>query len=391
MGPDCGTAIVNGYGLGFANRVRRGNIGVVAASGTGAQAVTVGIHQNGGGVSQAFGTGGRDLKPEVGGRTALLGVELLGGDPATDVIVLISKPAAPEVATRLLQAALKTGKPIVVVFLGLPFPARRIGHLHFAVSLAEAAELAVLLADSPREQRSQPAPEPLTGDVRALYSGGTLAYELLLALQATFTPLTSNIPLRVEQAMADVWHSQGHVVLDLGEDEFTQGRLHPMLDNDLRLRRLEQEGADPALGALLLDVVLGDGAHPDPASELAPALEALKAQRPELLVSVLLVGTDSDPQGLESQRERFEAAGATVHTTVVAVVAELNGRYFPSTPATSPFTPDFAAVNIGLESFYESLIAQGGKAVQVDWRPPAGGNEKMLSILAKLKSQGKTS
>src|SRR6185436_12602756 len=177
MGPDCGTAIINGVGLGFANRVRRGSIGVVGASGTGTQAVTAQIHNIGAGVSHAIGTGGRDLKSDVGAITAHQALNLLARDDETKVIVIVSKPPSPDVATQLISAAQATGKPVVIYFIGYPPPARKIGNLYFAVSLSEAAELAVKVG----EQATKISEKSIVTNryLRGLFSGGTLAYETL--------------------------------------------------------------------------------------------------------------------------------------------------------------------------------------------------------------------
>lgn len=391
MGPDCGTAVINGIGLGFANRIRRGNIGLVAASGTGLQAVSSHIHQLGGGVSQAIGTGGRDLKPEVGGATTRQGLDLLARDEETAVIVLISKPPAPEVATQLLAAAQSVGKPVIVNFIGYPPPARQLGNLHFANNAWETAVLAVELAQktsnsSPRS----PHPPRLTGYLRGLFSGGTLAYEAMLGLQTVLSPLYSNGPIRPEQQLADPLVSQANTILDMGEDDFTQGRLHPMMDNDLRIRRLRQEAADPEVGLIMLDVVLGEGSHPDPASELAPVIaEIVLGER--VPVAVILIGTDQDPQEMTTQSDKLVEAGAAVFTDTASAVAMISQRLQPvPTALANPvdlaaFKTPLAAINVGLESFFESIIGQEGTAVQVEWRPAAGGNEKMMALLAKMK------
>lgn len=403
MGPDCGTAIVNGIGLGFANRVRRGGIGVVAAAGTGLQAITCRVHELGAGISQAFGTGSRDLRVEVGGITALQALDLLSRDPQTKVIVLVSKPPAADVVTKLLSAAQTIRKPVVVDFIGYPPPARQLGNLHFVVSLDEAAQLAVELMETDRSGRLTAADgrSPVTGYLRGLFSGGTLAVQALLSLQPTLSPLYSNVPLRPDQALADSWRSQAHTILDLGEDEFTQGRLHPMLDNDLRLRRLRQEAADPEVGLILLDVVLGEGAHPDPAGELAPAIAQVKGARAELEVVAIVVGTDQDPQKTATQSNRLAEAGASVFRTTADAMAYVNERLkrsarydYPPLPLQH-FGDTLAAINVGLEAFYDSLIAQGAAAIHIDWRPPAAGNEAMMALLARMKAgnrpEGETS
>jgi FdrA protein len=367
MGPDCGTAIVGGAGLGFANRVRRGPIGLVGASGTGLQAIASHLHTLGSGVSQALGLGGRDLSREVGGITAAQSLDLLRRDPETRAIVLVSKPPAPEVAARLLGLARSVGKPVVVYFLGAPLPGRRIGNLHFAASLSEAAEMAVDLLGT-----ETALPEVGDGALRGLFSGGTLAQETRLGLSAVLPP-------------------DRFEILDLGDDEYTVGRLHPMIDQDLRLRRLRQEAADRQVSLILLDVVLGEGAHADPAGELAPAIEEARAGRPDLDFAVVVIGTDEDPQNLALQIETLERAGTRVFRTVdglvdhaarlLATPAEIDGVPVPLEAIQGPV----AALNVGLESFHDSLVAQGVSAVQLDWSPPAGGNDKLAGILERMK------
>jgi len=389
MGPDCGTAIINGIGLGFANRVRRGAIGLVGASGTGLQAITSQIHTLGGGVSQAIGTGGRDLQAEVGAITAHQALAALARDSETRVIVLVSKPPAPAVVTQLLAAARALGKPVIVNFIGYPPPARKLGNLHFATSLSEAAESAMdqLAAGG---APSRPAEPPIMGYLRGLFSGGTLAYEAMLGLQAVLSPLYSNVPFRESQRLPDPLKSQAHTIVDLGDDVFMVGRLHPMIDHDLRLRRLRQEAADPEVGLILLDVVLGEGAHPDPARELAPAIAEVKTAR-SLEVVALVIGTDADPQNLENQKERLQDAGAIAFRTPTEAI-DYVARRMSSRPvdagapvALETLNKPLAAINVGLESFYTSLVGQGASAVHVDWRPPAGGNEKLAAILARMK------
>jgi len=389
MGPDCGTAIINGIGLGFANRVRQGMIGLIAASGTGLQAVTSRIDALGEGVSQAIGTGGRDLSSEVGAATYTQALDLLGRDPQTKAVVLIAKPPAAGVASKVLAAAEGIGKAVVVDFIGYPPPARQTGNLQYAASLEDAARIAV---EAARSDRKADGPAPATeGYLRGLFSGGTLAYETLLALQPSLFPLYSNAPITDSQKLADPLQSQAHTIIDLGAEYFMVGRLHPMIDNDLRIRRMKQEAADPEARLLLLDVVLGEGAHPDPASELAPVMEQLRSQRNDLEFVVVVVGTDQDPQGRELQMGRLRAAGATVFDSLAQAVQHTRRRMRREVAAVQPpvdldrFVRPLSAINVGLESFYESLRSQGAGAIHVDWRPPAGGNEKMATILARMR------
>jgi FdrA protein len=393
MGPDCGTAIINGVGLGFANRVRRGPIGLVGASGTGLQAVTTQIHNLGSGISHAIGTGGRDLKSEVEAITAHQALDLLARDSETQVLVLISKPPSPDVATQLIASAQETGKPVVIYFIGYPVPARKIGNIHFAISLNETAEIAVNQLSITGEQFSV-GDERINGYVRGLFSGGTLAYETLLALQASLSPIYSNAPIVSHQLLKDPLHSESHTIIDLGDEFFMVGRLHPMIDNDLRIRRMKQEAVDPQVRCILLDVVLGEGSHLDPAHELVPAIEEIREQRSkELECIAIVVGTEDDPQNLESQIEQLKDAGVIVFRTVTEAVEYISLRF--GTKNKNDITPvnieqlkgPLAAINVGLESFYDSLTSQGAQAIQVDWRPPAGGNEKLASLLSKMKSR----
>ncbi|HEX9654625.1 MAG TPA: acyl-CoA synthetase FdrA [bacterium] len=401
MGPDCGTAIINGIGLGFANKIRNGPIGLVGASGTGLQQVTSRIHQLGGGITHALGTGGRDLSAAVGGIAAMQAFDLLLRDDSTKVIVLISKPPAAEVTAKLLQKARQSEKPVVINFIGYsPVKDPSASHIHFVDSLDEAADVAVELSKAKSKIKIPVETKKATPEnsryLRALFSGGTLAYETLLILQNYLPNIYSNIPLKKEQKLPDSLLSREHTILDLGEDEFTVGRPHPMLDNTLRLERFHKEAADPQVGLILLDVVLGYGAHPDPASELAPAIErTLKdahKNRRLLEVIVLLVGTDEDPQDFSSQLERFKVAGARVETSP-SQAAFYIGRYFENSNAPTNWPPvdlqfiqkPVQAINVGLESFQASLSSQGATVVHVDWRPPAGGNEKLMSILERMK------
>ncbi|NIS79611.1 MAG: acyl-CoA synthetase FdrA [Anaerolineales bacterium] len=404
MGPDCGTAIINGVGLGFANHTRRGSIGIVAASGTGLQQVSARIHQMGGGITHAIGTGGRDLSTSIGAVTARQGLDLLRRDAATQVIVVISKPPSPKVADELVKEARQARKPVIVNFIGHSTASRRVDNVYFATSFDETAELAVQLASSVPSMDSVSDAEieafaPTQRYLRGLFSGGTLAYEALLILQDYLPAVYANIPLKDEFRLEDSLVSQEHTIVDLGEDEFTVGRLHPMMDNDLRIRRLEQEASDPEVAVILLDVVLGYGAHPDPASELAPVIAKARAQAEKagryLGVVTVVVGTDEDPQDLKAQVEQLQAAGAHVEMSnevAVRVAGRLVQALLPKSeiPPLKPVDLDvlhqpLAALNVGLETFNDSLIAQEAQVIHVDWRPPAGGDEKLMSILERMK------
>src|SRR5579859_1673750 len=326
MGPDCGTAMLNGFGLGFCNVVSRGSIGIVGASGTGMQQVMSLIAAAGLGISQAIGTGGRDLMEEIGGIMMRRGLELLAHDPQTEVIVLVSKPPAQRVARELLALA-QIEKPVVAAFLEATseqFSADA-GKVHMARTLTEGAELAVELAGGDRtrvpnanriardEARLAVERAKLTDSqryVRALYSGGTLCDEAMLLLSTRIGPIASNIPLQPEWALAANETFRGHTALDLGADEFTRGRPHPMIDPTICLQYLTQAAADPKTAVILLDIVLGFCAHPHPAALFAPAISQARARAAEagrvLPIIITLCGTEGDPQRLSLQRTRSE-------------------------------------------------------------------------------------
>lgn len=310
MGPDCGTAVLNGVSFGFANALRRGPVGIVGASGTGIQAVGCRLDAAGVGVSHAIGTGGRDLSGPVGGSMTLRAVELLASDPTTEAIVIVAKSPDREVARRVAEAASATGKSCVLAFPGLeptdedPTDEDH-SRLAFTNSLEEAASAAAASVGAslpPPERRGSLVTAP--GAIRGLFSGGTLRDEAWSIVGAA----AGDVGLEEEQAAAG-----GHALLDLGEERYTTGRPHPMIDPFLRIAMIEQQALEGDVGTLLLDVVLGYGAHPDPASELGPAIErAVGSRGGSLSVVVSLCGAEGDPQGLDRQVDRLVEAGAIV-------------------------------------------------------------------------------
>jgi len=330
MGPDCGTAIISGVPLAFANEVHRGGIGIVAASGTGLQEVSTQIHSLGEGVSHCIGTGGRDIKAAVGGMMMLQGIKALQADPDTKVIVLVSKPPEPMVADKILAAAKECGKPVVACFIGgNPAKISAAGCIP-AATLKEAAQIAVAVLRDKNIDPSGPVPAAAKEIIeaakqkigsgqcylRALYSGGTLAYETMAILRDALSTVYSNLAMEGGAVLADVYRSRGHTVIDFGEDEFTQGRLHPMIDPTLRNQRLVAEAGDPETAVILFDLVLGYNAHPDPAGETARAVALAKekaaAEGREIEFIASVCGTDSDPQGRGSQVAKLTEAGVTI-------------------------------------------------------------------------------
>lgn len=332
MGADCGTAIINGHPICFANVVPRGDIGVVSASGTGLQEVTCSIAKAGGGVSQAVGTGGRDLKNEkIGGTTALMAIEALKNDPATRVIAVISKPPLPALAKKVGEALQATGKPCVVHLIGQPRQPTA-GNLHYAGSLEETAKMAVALAQGrshtarafdadeatiealvAREVRGMAAGQRY---VRGFFTGGTLTDEAAVVLGEALGGVYSFDSVDPAFKLTDPHVSQKHTIVDLGEDFFTVGRPHPMIDPSIRTERIAREMKDPEVAVMLLDCVLGYGSHMDPAGAMVDSLRAAKAAAQArggyLSIVASVTGTAGDPQNEAQQRRTLEDAGVVV-------------------------------------------------------------------------------
>ncbi|MGH7335776.1 MAG: acyl-CoA synthetase FdrA [Candidatus Rokuibacteriota bacterium] len=317
MGPDCGTAYVAGIGLGFANVVASGRVGCVAASGTGLQAVAARLDALGEGISHGIGVGGRDLSLSVRGAMTLLALDVLAGDDGTEIIVVISKPPAPEVLPALETALAQTGKPVVVCCLGAHPPTS--GRIIRVATLEDAADAAVAtlrgrgwrerpLGDRAglraRLRRVAPSGQPCGHALLGLYTGGTLAQEARVVLE----PLVGQVSATLCGAGAT-----GHRIVDLGDDEFTMSRPHPMLDPEFRAVCVREAGLSSAVGVVLVDLVLGRGAHENPARTLADAVhdarQAAGRDGRVLFVVGSVVGTRGDPQGLVSQAAMLKAAG----------------------------------------------------------------------------------
>ncbi|KAB2848463.1 MAG: acyl-CoA synthetase FdrA [Hyphomicrobiaceae bacterium] len=320
MGPDCGTAIINGVPLAFANRVRRGDIGIVGASGTGIQEVSTLIDRLGKGISHAIGTGGRDLKVEVGGITTMQGIDLLDADPATHHIVIISKPPAEAVTRKVLDRVARSAKTFTLCFIGagkleLPRNARQASLLEEAAEIAtgeSAARLAPTVAN---------APPPKVRKVRGLFCGGTLCAEAQVVLQAAGIDFSSNVPI---PGARNLQGGEANVLMDLGEDEFTRGRPHPMLEPAVRDAPLLEAFADPSVEAILLDVVLGLGSHPRPGAHLAAVIASASPMLRPLVVASI-TGTAADPQDIKAEEAALRAAGVVV-TASAAAAARVAAR-----------------------------------------------------------------
>lgn len=313
MGPDCGTAIINGKPLGFANKVNTGHIGIVGASGTGIQEVSTIIDKLGLGISQAIGTGGRDLTKDVNGLMMEAGIDALSEDENTSIIVLISKPPHPDVASKIIEKAKKINKPFVINFLGET--RAQTGNIYFCSTLEETALKACTLAKTDIDFNKMPHSvlETLNSEfrerqkyLRALYTGGTLCDESMLIAKNKIKDIYSNTPVKGCKTLENPFVSQKNTFVDLGDDVFTKGKPHPMIEPDGRNQRILEEAKDPETAVILLDFVIGYGAHEDPVGACIPFIDQALVMNPSLCFIASVTGTDKDPQGLEKQTKLLE-------------------------------------------------------------------------------------
>jgi succinyl-CoA synthetase alpha subunit len=409
MGPDCGTGIISNVPLAFTNVVRSGNIGLVGASGTGIQEVTTIIERLGGGVTHAIGTGGRDLSDPVGAITMEDAIAGLAHHDPTEVVGIISKPPAKEVRDDVVKLLHSINKPVVAIFLGEK-PDHHEGSVYLAHTLEETARIAMDLADhkpvKPNYYAAKPlqAAEPeLAGKkVIGLYSGGTLAYEAGMLISEA---------LNLGGIISDegyVLRANGNEVLDLGDDIYTQGRPHPMIDPRIRIEKINEYAEKSDTGVILLDDVLGYGTDDQMADALAKAVKDALAKRPELKFVTTIVGTNEDPQDYQEARKLLAAAGAIVcdsNAQAVRVALNLIGKdvnepdkaVVPYTQKTAPVPASSESlldllytkprvINVGVAEFLKPVLKFGGTGVQFDWQPIAGGNPKMIKLIKRVKA-----
>ncbi|NLW29212.1 MAG: acyl-CoA synthetase FdrA [Erysipelothrix sp.] len=408
MGPDCGTGMISNVPLAFTNVVKPGNISIIGASGTGIQEVMSIVDMNGGGIIHALGTGGRDLKNEIGGITGKQALATLEKHDPTDVIIVISKPPGKEVRDEILAALQLSSKKVVAIFLGEK-PESHLGNVYLAHTLEEAALIGLDLANNREVKSNYVEPTKVSSfnslqgkTIKGLYSGGTLAFEAGMLLSEAFGlgPIGSH--------EGTIIHQEGHHIIDLGDDKYTQGRPHPMIDPEVRAKMIEEVSKDPNAGVVLLDVVLGYGCHPNMANALKPAIEKARVNNPELVFVASVVGTDLDPQNMNEQVKLLEESGVVVadsNAAAVRLALQLCGKEtIVDNKEVKPYTSDIEVnlpevssqmldliqtkprvINIGVESFNDSIKENGATSVQFSWRPRAGGNKRMIKLLDALE------
>lgn len=415
MGPDCGTGILDGIPMAFANVVNKGKIGIVGASGTGIQEVSTIIDRLGEGVSHAIGTGGRDLKDPIGAITMMDGIKALESHQQTDIIVVVSKPPAKEVRDEVVELLHSVSKPVVTIFLGEK-PTQYEGNVYQAYTLEETARIAVDLAKGNEIKADYNDGDHETGNVnltpeqtgiKGFYSGGTLASEAAVLISDAL-----GLGSEIKNEDGFVLKHDVHEVADLGDDMYTQGKPHPMIDPATRADFIEKAAQDERTAVIILDFVIGYGSHEDMPSALLPSIQkAVKGAKDngrELYVVASVCGTSNDPQNYQDQKKQLADAGIIVKDnnnqavrtalSIVGLQVEDVQKTHVDAPAVSKtfdltVSEDIKAlinnkpsvINVGIKSFTDAIIEHGGRVVQYDWRPIAGGNEKMRKILRLLK------
>ncbi|MDY0235236.1 MAG: acyl-CoA synthetase FdrA [Gudongella sp.] len=403
MGPDCGTGILSNIPLAFANIVPKGNIGVVGASGTGIQEITSVIGRNGGGVSHAIGIGGRDLYEEIGGVSAIDALYMLNRDENTDVIVFISKPPAPTVRDKIIETFKTLDKNVVALFLGEK-PLGEEKNINYVWTIEQAALKALLIANETREYRSQiegikEKLEKIRNNIvqrkiNGFFGGGTLAGEAAILLKDHFDIKDD---IKKEGYMLNF---EGHEIIDFGDDMYTKGRPHPMIDPKTRVDAINNLINKDDIAIVLFDNVLGYGSNEDMAGALAPSIinviKTKRAKGEEILFIASVCGTEEDIQSYSSQVEKLMDAGVLVLDTnakasymAIEALEYINGnRKFKieNDNADLFLNNEIGVINIGLENFAKTILKHNGKVVQYNWAPIAGGDKKMQNLLDKLNS-----
>lgn len=385
MGPDCGTAYLAGAPLAFSNVAPKGNIGIIGASGTGIQELISQITLAGQGITNAIGLGGRDLTAEIGGISAMTAIELLAADPQSNVIAFVSKPPAKEIRHKVIDKLKAQGKPVVALFLGTKPEIKQDGNLYFTETLDETARVAAMLGCVEKAAALQPQAKGKA--ISGLYAGGTLAAECAMLLAEKLglqTDATHDQGMMLNQG--------GHKIIDLGDDFYTQGKPHPMIDPSTRNQQIADLAQKNDVGVLLLDVVIGYGAQMDSAQTLAKEINALRKKRPShspIAVIATVTGTEQDPQVRSEQIAYLEDAGIAVMNSLPEAVTLACNIISPPVIAFPQIEQDIlqsvSVINAGIRSFADDLQANDIPVVHYQWAPVAGGNKKLANILKKLK------
>lgn len=386
MGPDCGTSIIAGAPLAFANVTPKGNIGIIGASGTGIQEIASQITLHNQGLSHAIGLGGRDLSAQVGGISALSALKMLSNDSETKIITFVSKPPAESVRKKVIDAMHQIDKPIVALFLGNKPEKIQDKNIYFVNTLDEAARIACQLSIVEKAAESLPSVKGKV--ISGLYTGGTLAAEAAMLLAEKLDVTTSST-----HDKGIMLEAKGHKIIDLGDDFYTVGRPHPMIDPSIREHEIALLGKNNQVGVLLIDLVIGYGANANPAESVIEGVkQANKHRTPDnpLVVIATVTGTENDPQNRSEQINLLKESGITVLDNLPEAILLSCKLIDPichnqSTQENPPLLKGVNVINAGLRSFAEDLQSANVSVIHYQWAPIAGGNPQLANILKKLR------
>ena len=347
MGPDCGVGLSDGVCLGVGSIVKKGNVGIVGASGSGSQEVACVIEKCGYGVTEIIGTGGRDLAKEIGGITMMDGIRRLENDPETKVIVLVSKLADTQVMEEILAFADNMTKPVVAVFLGgnkkMYEGHRVIGVMNLEEAGLKAVELLtgkkehLGYSDAELEAIANREIEKLHMNqkyFRGLFCGGTFTEESLIYFNQhnTENQLYTNLNNRYATQLEDAETSKGHTILDLGAENFTEKAPHPVFEPSLRVDRLKKELEDPDVAVVMIDFITGPAVAEDPFSDLAAVAREANSSDRHITFIGAVCGSEEDPQNVTEMSKLLRDSGFIVtgsnyqSTKLASMMMEKLGR-----------------------------------------------------------------
>ena len=305
MGPDCGTSIIHGKGLGFSNALEAtGDIGIIGSSGTGIQELSVLMDRNGLGVSYAIGVGSNDLKESINGIMSKQALNFL--KERCSAIAVVCKKPDPSVERALLESM--GNIPSVFISLGSDKQYSS-GNTYVTGNIDDAVSHLMSKIGKGRKIQQEAFPkmkEPGKDRklLRGFFVGGSLCYQAQAILHGKGIHVFSNAPAD-EQYRVEKDFDNLNVCIDTGAEEYVAGKPHPMIDPVSRNSFLVRESSRNDVRVILFDIILGYGSAEDPVA----GLDKMK-NGPVLVASIC--GTEKDSQGYQSIRKRLEDKGVVV-------------------------------------------------------------------------------
>ena len=317
MGPEAGTSILNGTVFGFGNRVRKGSIGIIGASGTGIQESSTMIDLFGEGISHGIGVGGRDLRNDIGGMMTMKAMEIFENDPNTKAVLLVSKPVDNYIRNKIINKINNFSKKnYVLCLIGDNENSVDTAKIKFSKSIQMSVLKILKLLDDNVYKKTKDVvrnqindsiklSESLSKDlnegqkfIRGFFAGGTLCYESKIILEQMIGKIYSNLSSDDEYSIKGNVSSKENTLIDFGEEEFTSARPHPIIDPLLRRNRILEDANDPNVGVIIIDIICGINAAKNTmafhAETIKKAIEIAREQGRKLSVFTYICGTEND-------------------------------------------------------------------------------------------------